>query len=283
MFTNRKSFSPFLAALAILVSLFVVALNVVPASAISIQTSAPVTGGDGVIEDWDELADYIFDQLQPWEDRLLLQDLFFVDTTVLSIHFMITNFDDPEIDINHFQEAFFDMLDEERIPHDRIYLDIVNEEGVRLEAHDIVLADYEFFTAEFDHGGNKEPTQATADFEFEKYYTLGDVEVYFTSADVLSDEYGDYALFTFDFYNFSNSETSAFMSIDYYLEQGGINLERVYTLDDYDTFYADVEAGDSMPDCVVGFYLEDLETPLVLVLDEFLGNDHIALAVEFVD
>lgn len=281
MFTNRKKLTPFMATLAILVSVFIVALNVVPTAAISIQTTAS-DSAEGVIEDWDELVDYVMDALQPWEDRLLLQDLFFLDTTVLTIHFMITDYSDPDIDINYFEERFFQMLDEERIPHDRIYLDIINEEGIRLEAHDVDLVGYEFYSADFGHETG-EPTEATGDFELNTSYVIGDAEIVFTSAEVVSDDYGDYALFTFDFTNHSSSSTSAFMEIDYYLEQGGVDLERNYSLEDWDTFYEDIEPGETMQDCILGFYLEDLETPLVLIMDEFLGSDHAALAIEFVD
>lgn len=272
-----------MAALAILIVAVLILSNILPASALVIAPAATAAETEEepasrpeTERQLTETEAFVYGLMSEWQDVLVVSEYFFDQTLVLQLHYMVPALDSPDIDMQDFSDAFFNMLRSDEMKHDRVYLDIVNEAGVRLESYDVEVASENIVKAVFGGGGTttEEPkTDDNATIELGKPFTLGANAFTIKSYVIAEDDTGKYLQISFDFTNQSDDTTSAYMEADYFGVQKGVSLTRVMTLDDYGTTYRDTPPGSTVEDCIVAFYINNETDPVSVTFEEFLGED----------
>ena len=263
--------------LAVLLPVLIIIMSISPVAALVIAPSDQQTEEEVTVSAAEAT---VFGYLGDWQDTMIVSEYYFMDADVLQLYLMVPSMD--EVDFDAFSSVFWDMLDAPDLAHERVYLDIVDQTGIRIESYDIDRAALDMERAVFGEELSPQDPEVSNGVEvgFNESFTLGNAELMIKSYQLLQDEFGSYILLTFDFGNNSENTDSAFMMVDYYAEQNGVQLERHYTLDDLNTTYTDIEPGETMPDCLIGFYLTNTSDPVSFMFEEFLGSDKATFFVE---
>ena len=274
MSKTRKT--PLLTALALIMAALLIFSQAGVAQALLV---APSTSEETELS---ESVQYVYDSLAEWRDRLIVTEYAIGETHVIQGYLIVDSIEDPGMDMPAFSAAIFGMLDELKLPHDRMYLDLVTMAGERLESYDLVAADQDIDTATFERfrGDAPDPidpepgTGDAKEIKLGEVVTLEDAEFVIKEYQEESDEDGTYIKLWFDFTNNSDETDSAFMMLDFYAQQGDTELKRHYSLDDdFLTTYADLEPGETMEDCTIAFYLANETDAVDFRVEKFLGTE----------
>lgn len=273
MMSKRKS--PILTALVLLIAALFILSNAGLANAL---VGGPKTDEAEVSEN----VTYVYEKLAEWRERLIVTEYSIWETKVMQAYLIVDSIEEPGMEMPAFSDALFNMLDELKLPHDRMYLDLVTKSGERLESYDLVAKDKDIDTATFERfrddisdPGPTPPIGGDAkSVELDEAFTLEDAELKIKAYQVEEDQDGKYIKLWFDYTNNSDEEDSAFMAVDYYASQDGVELTKHSGLDDdFETTYAYVQPGQMMDNCTVAFYLESETAEVTIRFEKFLGEE----------
>lgn len=222
---------------------------------------------------------FIAERLDPWKHLIVVNEYFFLDADVLQMYFMVTSLNDPDINFEMFSHAFFKLFEDGGLPHDLVFLDIVDHSGIRLESYDFEPGTGEFVTATFgsqderdDALGERQPLDG--DFRFD------DASGSLRGFQRFAGDDGDYIKIFFDLTNLGDATRSPFLLLNYDAWQDGERLTAHYFVEDYlNTTFVDLKTGETMNDCVIAFYLNDSDNPLDIEFSEVLGDGVFAFSV----
>ncbi|HHT44316.1 MAG TPA: DUF5067 domain-containing protein [Fastidiosipila sp.] len=287
---SKKRKTPLLTALVLLIAALFILSNAGMANALVVGETVDQQ------EEVSENIEYVYEKMANWRERLIVTEYSIWETMVMQAYVIVDSIEEPGMDIEAFSNDLFDMLDELKLPHQRMYLDLVTKSGERLESYDLVAEIKEIETATFDRfrtgapdpNGQTDPTETspvgTGDakvVELNESFTLEDAELKIKAFQVEEDEDGKYVKLWFDYTNNSEEEDSAFMAVDYYGFQGGVELVKHSGLDDdWETTYASVEPGKMMDNCTLAFYLESETEAVTIRFEKFLGDEAAELVLE---
>lgn len=212
-----------------------------------------------------------------WEDDLLVTEYQFFEKDIIQIFFAVTSLDDPNFDPRDIFETLFTMLGAEDLSHQRVFIDIVDREGIKLISYDVDTNSSLFKTAAYafdEENGESGDTFSDAPTGINEQFTIGDGTFVVTKFEVLDSSNGEYIKLYFDYTNNGDDVNSAFFQVDFFASQSGYALADHDRLDDdYRTTYADIAPGTTMRDCTVAFFLDNLEDPVSIRWQEFLGSE----------
>lgn len=271
--TKRKHPLLFTALALFLTAIFIVANTAMSQALVLQPTQDPA-------EEASESVAYVYESLNAWRDRLLVNEFTFGDIAVMQAYLVVDSIEDPGMAMDEFSTALFTMLDARELPHQRMFLDMVTASGERLESYDLVAELQEIETATFDRFLTDtppvDPDPIVSDgevVEIGQTFTLETAELTVTEFDILDDGEGAYVKIWLDYTNHGEEAESAFMAVDYAATQGDVALESHRTLDDdFETTYADVAPGETMTGCTVAFYLDNESEDVTIQFKKFLGE-----------
>ena len=271
---SKKSFTGRLMALSILLIALLFAFNTT-----SIFAETNPTGPTG--EEEPTLAvPYMYEKLDAWRDRILIDQVWVGEISILQIDLFVDSIDDYGFDIEEFATVLLRELASGKLPYKRAHVDLSTILGERLESHDMDLCDMTNETATFPR--NMPPEDEETDETGEpiedskndvpeghtqigqivslgkEVHVIDEVEVHLDQYGVFENDEGTYVKLWFTFVNNKDGQNSA----GYYLfrdaYQNDVELERYFGTD-YATnpINVAIAKGESIDNATLYYYLEN--------------------------
>lgn len=221
--------------------------------------------------------DIVYRYLAEWEDQLVVSEIAFLDKNVLLLHLVTPSLDENDIDMESFSKAFFELMDDQELQHDRVYLDIVDETGERFQSYDLIPQNSFFSKADFTSDeetveGEESENVAKNHVEIDEQFSLGGVDLIVGGYEFEKDSQGKpYIEIVFHFINNSGRTTSPGFDVDIKAEQEK-KLTQNYFGHVVSGMNDDVEDGYILKNCRVRYFLHNSTDPITITFKEFMGD-----------
>lgn len=147
---------------AMLTLILVLALPAGAIHGLVMPTRPAETDPGEVIPPQSTLLDGVYERLGAWSDYLLIYEIenqYNLNLLILVLE--PQNFDEP-FDYAGFEEAVFDMFDQEWFQYGRVYLDFISANGLRAQVNDFDMIEGEWYQHDFDGDEEPDPEFGTA-------------------------------------------------------------------------------------------------------------------------